>query len=58
MEVLAIFILGFLALRTIIAFVNLISRLHLPDQKPTSFPKVSVLIPARNEEAVLGVFIE
>jgi len=54
MEVLAIFTLGFLALRTLISLVNLMSRLHLPDQKPASFPKVSVLIPARNEEAVLG----
>ena len=54
MEVLAIFTLGFLALRTFISLVNLMSRLHLPDWKPASFPKVSVLIPARNEEAVLG----
>jgi len=54
MEVLAIFTLVFLALRTFISLVNLMSRLHLPDWKPASFPKVSVLIPARNEEAVLG----
>jgi len=58
MEVLAIFTLGFLALRTIISFLNLISRLHLPNQKPASFPKVSVLIPARNEEAVLGRLLD
>jgi len=58
MEVLAIFTLVFLALRTFISLVNLISRLHLPNQKPASFPKVSVLIPARNEEAVLGYLLD
>ena len=58
MELLAIFILGFLALRTLISFVNLMSRLHLPNQKPLNFPKVSVLIPARNEDAVLGRLLE
>jgi glycosyltransferase involved in cell wall biosynthesis len=58
MEVLAIFTLGFLALRTIISLVNLLSRLHLPDRKPVNFLKVSVLIPARNEEAVLGRLLE
>jgi len=57
MEVLAFFTLGFLALRTFISLVNLLSRLQLPDQKPASFPKVSVLIPARNEEAVLGCLL-
>ncbi|MDD2303579.1 MAG: glycosyltransferase [Prolixibacteraceae bacterium] len=58
MEVLAIFTLVFLALRMLISLVNLVSRLHLPDKKPTSFPKVSVLIPARNEEAVLGRLLD
>jgi len=58
MEVLAIFTLIFLALRTLISFVNLVSRLHLPDHKPASFPKVSVLIPARNEEAVIGRLLD
>ena len=58
MEILAIFTLGFLALRTFISFVNLMSPLHLPDQKPASFHKVSVLIPARNEEAVLGRLLD
>jgi len=58
MEVLAIFTLVFLAIRTLISLVNLISRLHLPDQKPASFPQVSVLIPARNEEAVIGRLLE
>ena len=58
MEVLAIFTLVFLALRTLISLANLMSRLHLPDKKPTSFPKVSVLIPARNEETALGGLLE
>ena len=58
MELLAIFTLVFLALRTLISLANLMSRLHLPDKKPISFPKVSVLIPARNEEAVLGRLLD
>lgn len=58
METLAILVLIFLALRTFISLVNLMSRIHLPDKKPVSFPKVSVLIPARNEEAVLGLLLE
>jgi len=58
MEVLAIFTLVFLALRMLISLGNLVSRLHLPDKKPISFPKVSVLIPARNEEAVLGSLLD
>ena len=54
MNVLAFSILGFLALRTFIALVNSFSGLHLPDKKPMAFPKISLLIPARNEEAVIG----
>jgi len=54
MEVLTIFILVFLALRTVVSLVNLLSGLHLPDKNPMEFPKVSLLIPARNEEAVIG----
>jgi len=54
MEIVAGFILAFLALRTFISLVNALSGLHLPDKKPADFPKVSVLIPARNEEAVIG----
>jgi chlorobactene glucosyltransferase len=58
MEILAICILGFLALRTLISLTNLLSGLHLPDKKPATFPKVSILIPARNEEAVIGQLLE
>ena len=54
MEIAAIFILLFLALRVFISLVNLLSVLHLPDRKPAAFPTVSLLIPARNEEDVLG----
>lgn len=54
MNVLAFSILGFLALRTFISLMNLLSRLHLPDKKPVEMPKVSLLIPARNEESTIG----
>ncbi|HAH25179.1 MAG TPA: glycosyl transferase family 2, partial [Prolixibacteraceae bacterium] len=57
MEVLAIFIVLFLGLRVMISLVNLLSGLHLADNKPAAFPKVSVLIPARNEEVALGVLL-
>jgi len=54
MEILAFCILGFLAIRTFISLVNLLSGLHLPDKNPANYPKVSILIPARNEEADIG----
>jgi len=54
MEILAIILLIFLCLRVFISLVNLLSRLHLPNKKPAAFPKVSLLIPARNEEVTLG----
>ena len=54
METFAWLILFFLLLRTLVSLVNLLSDLHLPHHAPVSFPKVSLLIPARNEEAVLG----
>ena len=54
MEILAIFILAFLALRTFISVVNLFSDLQLPDKKSAEYPKISLLIPARNEEAAIG----
>ena len=54
MDYLAGFTLAFLAFRTLISLVNLLSGLHLPDAKPESFPKVSVLIPVRNEEKNIG----
>jgi len=54
MEILAIFIIGFLSLRTLISLTNLLSGLHLPDIKSLIFPKVSILIPARDEESIVG----
>ena len=54
MEILVLFIVGFLALRTIISLVNLLSGLHLPDKKPSVFPRVSILIPARDEESSIA----
>lgn len=54
MGILAIGIVVFLALRMFISLVNLLSGLHLPAKKPIDFPKVSLLIPARNEEAAIG----
>lgn len=54
MDLLAWLILLFLMLRTIISLINLLSELHLADKTPEVFPKVSILIPARNEEASIG----
>lgn len=54
MDYLAGLILFFLGTRTLISLVNLVSGLHLPEAKPKSMPKVSVLIPARNEEKTIG----
>lgn len=54
MELLAIFILFFLVIRTLVSLVNLFSGLHLPAREPATFPKVSILIPARNEAATIG----
>lgn len=58
MEFPAAFILFFLALRTLVSLVNVLTNLHLPDKAPVKSPKVSLLIPARNEEAVLGRLLE
>jgi len=54
MELLAVFILFFLVLRVMVSLVNLLPGLHLPDKQPGTFPKVSLLVPARNEEAAIG----
>lgn len=54
MEFFAAFILIFFALRTIVSLVNALSNQHLPDKKPATFPKISLLIPVRNEEATIG----
>lgn len=54
MEILAMFIGVFLTVRVIISLVNFFSGLHLPDERPETEAKVSILIPARNEEAAIG----
>jgi len=54
MEILAAAILAFLTLRTLVSCINLFSSLHLPDKKPATCPKISLLIPVRNEEATIG----
>lgn len=51
---LAWFILGFLGLRFFIVFLNLICFQWLQERTCTCRPKVSVLIPARNEENNIG----
>lgn len=51
---LAWFILGFLGLRFFIVFLNLICFQWLQERKCMGKPKVSVLIPARNEENNIG----
>lgn len=45
----AFFAFVFLALRLIIVLVNMVSRQWLKDNVPADHPRVSVLIPARNE---------
>lgn len=58
MELLAWLVLLFLMLRTAIAFINLLSGLHLENKVPRVLPKVSVLVPARNEEASVGKLLK
>lgn len=58
MEILAVFVMFFLGLRVIISLVNLLSGMHLPDEKPDAYAKVSILIPARNEQAAIGRLLE
>ncbi len=53
-DYITLFLLSFAALRLFVAMVNLITQPFLPSAKPVSFPLVSVLIPARNEENNIG----
>lgn len=53
------FLIGFLVIRLLVAFVNYISFAYLP--KTTSLeqePLVSILVPARNEENNIGTLLE
>ncbi len=58
MEVLAYTAFAYLAVRLIVALVNLLSRSYLPKGRPGKMPRISVLIPARNEEANLGALLD
>lgn len=58
MEILAWLIVLFLVLRTLVSLINLVAELHLPDKAPAAFPEVSLLIPARNEEASVGKLLK
>jgi cellulose synthase/poly-beta-1,6-N-acetylglucosamine synthase-like glycosyltransferase len=51
---LAYFILIFTAIQLLVALVNLFTETHLPHTGSRSDRKVSVLIPARNEEKNIG----
>ena len=57
MASLAFFVLIFLAVRVLIALVNLLSVSYLRDEVPGERAKVSVLIPARNEEKTLPLLL-
>lgn len=48
--ILSSILLAFFVVRTLVAVVNAVSRPYLPDSKDLSSGKVSILIPARNEE--------
>ncbi len=54
MVYLAGFVLTFTAVRFLVVLANFAGRQWLRRGKPQSFPKISVLIPARNEEANIG----
>jgi len=58
MEVLAYISLAYLAVRLIVVLVNLFSRPYLPSSGPRKMPRISVLIPARNEEANIGALLD
>ncbi len=55
MEILAWGILFFLTLRTLVAVINALGQLYLPSGNEQVNKKLSVLIPARNEEKNLPV---
>ncbi len=55
---LAWFVIFFLALRIMVVLFNIISRQWLKKHEPTGNPKVSVLIPARNEEKNIGNILQ
>ncbi len=54
----SLFIVGFGVLRFLIALLNFLTRPILPFGKPVDSPKVSVLIPARNEEINISKLLD
>ncbi|MEI8085436.1 MAG: glycosyltransferase family 2 protein [Paludibacter sp.] len=59
MEYLGWFFLIFGAIRFIVAFTNLVTNMHLPQNKELSYCAfVSILIPARNEEKNIGKLLD
>ncbi|MDD4383582.1 MAG: glycosyltransferase family 2 protein [Bacteroidales bacterium] len=54
----ALFLLFFAFIRLFIALLNFLTRPILPLGEPTELPKVSVLIPARNEELNIGKLLD
>lgn len=57
-EITALAVLVILGFRALVVLINLITRQQLSNGNPTSFPHISVLIPARNEEATLPGILE
>ncbi len=58
MEYLAWAAVAYLAVRLLIIMINLITRPVLQPGVPSSFPFVSILIPARDEEGSIGLLLE
>jgi cellulose synthase/poly-beta-1,6-N-acetylglucosamine synthase-like glycosyltransferase len=54
----AFFVLSFLFVRVLIALVNLLDRNNLPWDKPVGNPRLSILIPARDEENSLPLILQ
>lgn len=54
----SIFLLILVIIRFLIALLNYLTRPILPNGKPTGYPLVSVLIPARNEELNIGKLLQ
>lgn len=54
----AFFVLTFLSVRVLIALVNLLDRNNLPWANPVDNPRLSILIPARNEENSLPLILQ
>jgi len=59
MTYLCYFLVSFLIIRLVIAFTNYLSSSYLPKKIKLEYePKVSILIPARNEEKNIGKLLE